>query len=221
MAPSLYNTINAAFKKLYRRFQRLEQRVKRIEERLDIESMSSSLEMLDVNDLPTHVTQDQDDHHDSSSSSSSDEDVIRPEKPASQRVPQSETEVPDKGKGKEKERYTKLLHTNILARDSQFCRPAKPKKLEVKTTPAAVETSRPSELNGSRTSAARSLGLDILPVNMDDADRNPSPYSKAKRGKRSHEDDGSPAKPAWLSQKRSNGRFSKRTETERNDEQKG
>ncbi|THZ25284.1 hypothetical protein D6C89_04422 [Aureobasidium pullulans] len=254
MAPSLYNTINAAFKKLYRRFQRLEQRVKRIEERLDIESMSSSLEMLDVNDLPTHVTQDQDDHHDSSSSSSSDEDVIRPEKPASQRVPQSETEVPDKGKGKEKERYTKLLHTNILARDSQFCRPAKPKKLEVKTTPAAVETSRPSELNGSRTrpapiahgapnddddnddetapllapvsdhheepsrthitrSAARSLGLDILPVNMGDGDGNPSPYSKAKRGKRgkrSHENDGSPAKPAWLSQKRSNGRFSKK-----------
>ncbi|THW85453.1 hypothetical protein D6D15_08047, partial [Aureobasidium pullulans] len=254
MAPSLYNTINAAFKKLYRRFQRLEQRVKRIEERLDIEN--------------------QDDHHDSSSSSSSDEDVIRPEKPASQRVPQSETEVPDKGKGKEK--YTKLPHTNILARDSQFCRRAKPKKLDnvtfesgingefnifarpkgtvksrPKTTPAAVETSRPSELNGSRTrpapiahgapnddddnddetapllapvsdhheepsrthitrSAARSLGLDILPVNMDDGDGNPSPYSKAKRGKRSHEDDGSPAKPAWLSQKRSNGRFSKK-----------
>lgn len=91
MAPSLYNTINAAFKKLYRRVQRLEQRVKRIEERLDIESMSSPLEMLDFNDLLTHVTQDQDDHHDSSSSSSSDEYVIRPEKPASQRVPQSET----------------------------------------------------------------------------------------------------------------------------------
>ncbi|THZ78736.1 hypothetical protein D6C85_00862 [Aureobasidium pullulans] len=263
MAPSLYNTINAAFKKLYRRFQRLEQRVKRIEERLDIESMSSPLEMLDFNDLLTHVTQDQDDHHDSSSSSSLDEDVIRREKPASQRVPQSETEVSDKGKGKEK--YTKLPHTNILARDSQFCRRAKPKKLdnvtfesgingEFKTTPAAVEPSRPSELNGSRTrpapiahgapnddddnddetapllapvsdhheepsrthitrSAARNLGLDILPVNMDDADRNPSPYSKAKRGKRgkrSHENDGSPAKPAWLSQKRSNGRFSKK-----------
>ncbi|TIA40927.1 hypothetical protein D6C78_02212 [Aureobasidium pullulans] len=258
MAPSLYNTINAAFKKLYRRFQRLEQRVKRIEERLDIESMSSSLEMLDVNDLPTHVTQDQDDHHDSSSSSSSDEDVIRPEKPASQRVPQSETEVPDKGKGKEKERPAKpkKLEVNI------FARPKGTVKSRPKTTPAAVETSRPSELNGSRTrpapiahgapndddddddetapllapvsdhheepsrthitrSAARNLGLDILPVNMDDADRNPSPYSKAKRGKRSHEDDGSPAKPAWLSQKRSNGRFSRQTETDRNNEQKG
>ncbi|OBW66563.1 MAG: Histone deacetylase [Aureobasidium pullulans] len=235
MAPSLYNTINAAFKKLYRRFQRLEQRVKRIEERLDIEN--------------------QDDHHDSSSSSSSDEDVIRPEKPASQRVPH---EVPDKGKGKEQERPArpKKLEVNI------FARPKGTVKSRPKTTPAAVETSRPSELNGSRTrpaptahgapnddddnddetapllapvsdhheepsrthitrSAARSLGLDILPVNMDDADRNPSPYSKAKRGKRSHEDDGSPAKPAWLSQKRSNGRFSKGTETERNNEQRG
>ncbi|THX56463.1 hypothetical protein D6D06_04318 [Aureobasidium pullulans] len=232
MAPSLYNTINSAFKKLYRRFQRLEHRIKRIEERLEIEN--------------------QDDHHDSSSSSSlGDEDVIRPEKSASQHAPQSETEVPDKGKGKEKERYTKLLHTTISSRDSQYYRRAKPKKLEVKTTPAAVETSRPSELNGSRTrpapiahgapnddydsdddenapllapvndhheepsrppitrSAARILRLDILPVNMDDGDGNPSPYSKAKRGKRSHENDGSPAKPAWLSQKRSNGRFSK------------
>ncbi|THX16833.1 hypothetical protein D6D13_01124 [Aureobasidium pullulans] len=263
MAPSLYNTINAAFKKLYRRFQRLEQRVKRIEERLDIESMSPPLEMLDFNDLLTHVTQDQDDHHDSSSSSSSDEDVIRPEKPASQRVPQSETEVPDKGKGKEKERYTKLLHTNILARDSQYYRRAKPKKLEVKTTPAAVETGRPSELNGSRTrpaptahgapnddddnddetapllapvndhheepnraritrSAARSLGIEVPPSNLSNENDNPSPYSKAKRGNpsretgksnskrnRSDEDDGSPAKPAWLSQKRNNGRFSR------------
>ncbi|THX93987.1 hypothetical protein D6D03_09839 [Aureobasidium pullulans] len=247
MAPSLYNTINAAFKKLYRRFQRLEQRVKRIEERLDIEN--------------------QDDHHDSSSSSSSDEDVIRPEKPASQRVPQSETEVPDKGKGKEKRAKPKKLdnvtfESGINGEFNIFARPKGTVKSRPKTTPAAVETSRPSELNGSRTrpapiaygapnddddnddetapllapvsdhheepsrthitrSAARSLGLDILPVNMDDADRNPSPYSKAKRGKRSHEDDGSPAKPAWLSQKRSNGRFSKGTETERNNEQRG
>ncbi|THV93660.1 hypothetical protein D6D26_08083 [Aureobasidium pullulans] len=238
MAPSLYNTINAAFKKLYRRFQRLEQRVKRIEECLDIEN--------------------QDDHHDSSSSSSSDEDVIRPEKPASQRAPQSETEVPEKGKGKEKERPAKpkkldnvTFESGINGEFNIFARPKGTVKSRPKTTPAAVETSRPSELNGSRTrpapiahgapnddddnddetapllapvsdrheepsrthitrSAARSLGLDILPVNMDDADRNPSPYSKAKRSKRSHEDDGSPAKPAWLSQKRSNGRFSKK-----------
>ena len=92
MAPSLYNTINAAFKKLYRRFQRLENRIKRTEEHLDIESMSPPLEMLDFSDLLTHVTQDQDDHHDSSSSSSlGDEDVIRPEKSTSQRAPQSET----------------------------------------------------------------------------------------------------------------------------------
>ncbi|THY86920.1 hypothetical protein D6C95_07465 [Aureobasidium pullulans] len=66
-----------------------------------------------------------------------------------------------------------------------------------------------SETPPSWLHAARSLRLDILPVNMDDGDGNPSPYSKAKRGKRSHENDGSPAKPAWLSQKRSNGRFSK------------
>ncbi|TIA17031.1 hypothetical protein D6C80_04201 [Aureobasidium pullulans] len=228
MAPSLYNTINSAFKKLYRRFQRLEHRIKRIEERLDIEN--------------------QDDHHDSSSSSSlGDEDVIRPEKSASQHAPQSETEVPDKGKGKEKERRAKpkKLEVNI------FARPKGTVGSRPKTTPAAVETSRPSGLNGSRTrpapiahgapnndddndddgnapllapvndhheepsrppitrSAARILRLDILPVNMDDGDGNPSPYSKAKRGKRSHENDGSPAKPAWLSQKRSNGRFSK------------
>lgn len=92
MAPSLYNTINAAFKKLYRRFQRLENRIKRTEEHLDIESMSPPLEMLDFSDLLTHVTQDQDDHHDDSSSSSQDdEDVIRPEKSTSQRAPQSET----------------------------------------------------------------------------------------------------------------------------------
>ncbi|THY32232.1 hypothetical protein D6D01_02657 [Aureobasidium pullulans] len=252
MAPSLYNTINAAFKRLYRRFQRLEQRVARIEEYLEFEN--------------------QNDHHDTSSSSSKDdEDVIRPENSASQRASQSETEVPDKGKGKEKESRAKAKKLDDITFESGidgevniFARPRGRVRKPLKTTPAAVEPNRPSELNGSRSrpaptahrapnddddddnedettlllapvndhqeepsrapitrSAARSLGIEVPPISLIDHD-NPSPYSKAKRGNpsretgksnqkrnRSNEYAYSAVKPAWLSQKRDNGRFSK------------
>ncbi|KAH0173629.1 MAG: Sec23/Sec24 family protein [Aureobasidium pullulans] len=60
------------------------------------------------------MTQDQDDHHDSSSSSSEDdEDVIRPKHSASQRDPQSKTEIPDKGKGKGEEKESRAKRKQL------------------------------------------------------------------------------------------------------------
>ncbi|KAG9668385.1 hypothetical protein KCU87_g8608, partial [Aureobasidium melanogenum] len=97
------------------------------------------------------MTQDQDDHHDSSSSSSEDdEDVIRPKHSASQRDPQSKTEIPDKGKGKgeEKESRAKRKQLNNATFQNGI-------NGEFKAAPPAVEPSRPSELNGSRKGSAR------------------------------------------------------------------